>query len=307
MILYGREGEFSRQSMNDKIAIACAVGGFEGVFLHGVLSAFEEGGFRAGAYAAASSSVVPAAAAAIGTTRELGINHWIEGFRIINAGGLGMSTLALEGIESAAPAIVDQLFRTESPRFLIATNLVDFAGQKDTQGKGARRLGRMLLLSAARDDRVWIDKHLTLQLFDSRSAGETPALTVDNFEQVAYASSRMLHAWDIPAWIGGRAYVDAFYSCACPAYEAAELGYSRVIAISNEPVLYRDIIQIEAIQPSYNGTTITFIKPDYDPVEHGVNYTTATIEGLEHVFHHGLSKGHSFLSSALDNPLPAEI
>jgi hypothetical protein len=295
------------QEKNADVAIACSVGGFKGVFLHGVLSAFEEMGFRAGAYAAASSSVVPAAAAAIGTTRDLGFNHWREGLRIINAGGQGMSGLALEGIERATPLIVDRLFRAESPRFLIATNIVDVEGENETQGRSARRLGRLLLLSAARGDRSWIDRHLTLQLFDSKSTGENPALSADNFKEVAYASSRMLHAWDIPAWVGERAYVDAFYHCACPAIEAAALGYSKVIAISNEPVLYKDIFQIEAIQPSYNGTSIQIIRPSYDPVEHGVNYTTATFDGLERVFYHGADMGHSFLSAASNDEPSAEL
>lgn len=297
----------ANQEKNADVAIACSVGGFKGVFLHGVLSAFEELGFRAGAYAAASSSVVPAAAAAVGTTRNLGFNHWREGLRIINAGGQGMSVLILDGIEHAAPIIVDRLFRAESPRFLIATNIVDVEGENETQGSGARRLGRLLLLSAARGDRSWIDKHLTLQLFDSKSTGENPALTASNFKEVAYASSRMLHAWDIPAWIGERAYIDAFYRCACPAIEAVELGYSKVIAISNEPVLYKDIFQIEAIQPSYNGTAIHVIRPDFDPVEYEVNYTTATIEGLERVFRHGSDMGHSFLSASSNDKFSVEL
>ena len=218
----------ANQPENDTIAIACSTGGFKGVFLHGVLAAFEEAGFRAGAYAAASSSVLPAAFAAIGQTRELGLEHWIDGFRIIGVPGQGMSELMLAGIKHSAPAITRLLFRADSPRFLIAANAVDSTGEDETQGKGARRRGRKLLLAAARGDRSWIDEHLTLQLFDSKSSGELPLLSAGNFEEVAYASSRMLHAWDTPAWIGGQAFVDAFYRCACPAHEVSELGYTVV-------------------------------------------------------------------------------
>ena len=281
------------------IAIACSVGGFKSVFLHGVLAAFEEGGFRAAAYAAASSSVLPAAFAAVGKTRELGLKHWIDGLQIIEERGRGMSDLVLAGIEKAAPVVSELLFKDQSPRFLIAACAVDSGGQEETQGKGARRLGRLLLLAAARGDRGWIDEHLTLRLFDSRSSGGSHLLTANNIREVAYASSRMLHAWDIPAWVGGRPYVDAFYRCACPVREAAELGFSKVIAISNEPVLYSDIFQSEIIQPVYGGVPIEIIKPDIDPTEMGVNYTTATSESLAEVFRHGHEIGRIYFEGPI--------
>ena len=40
------------------LAIACASGTFKGVFVHGVLSAFESSNFRADAYGGASSSTL---------------------------------------------------------------------------------------------------------------------------------------------------------------------------------------------------------------------------------------------------------
>jgi len=278
------------------IGIACAVGGFKGVFLHGVLAALEELGFTAGAYAAASSSVVPAAMAAIGKLHILGLDHWSQGLGIVNQGGGGMSALVQEGIEQAAPEIVESLFLPGKPRFLIAANLVDAEGAVETQGRGARRLGRLLLLAAARGDHSWVDRHLTLRLFDSHAADGNPPITPQNFKEVAYASSRMLHAWDIPAWIDDRAYVDAFYNCACPAYELASLGYDPVIAISNEPVLYRDIFQQEIIRDLRQGPSIITIAPDNDPEEVGVSYTTATEEGLRLLYQHGLDKGRRFLA-----------
>lgn len=48
-----------------KLAIACASGSFKGVFVHGVLQAFEDAHFFADAYAAASSSTIPASFASI--------------------------------------------------------------------------------------------------------------------------------------------------------------------------------------------------------------------------------------------------
>jgi hypothetical protein len=45
----------------------------------------------------------------------------------------------------------------------------------------------------------------------------------------------MLHAWTIPAGVDGAPYVDASYTCACPALELAALGHAQVIAVSVDP------------------------------------------------------------------------
>lgn len=278
------------------VAIACATGGFKGAFLHGVLSALEAGGFRAQAYAAASSSVLPAAAAALGQAGAWGLDYWQHGRSLMAQPGMGMSQVVLAAIERTRPQIVPDLFRPSAPRFLIAANAVDPAGAAETQGQGARRLGRRLLLAAARGDRSWVEAHLSLHLFDTMAADDLLRLTADNFAGVVYASSRMLHAWDIPAWVGERAYIDAFYTCACPALQAAELGYGRVIALANEPVLHRDIFQDERLPEAWAGATIDIVAPDFDPAELGVSYTSATAEGLEQIYDHGRQKGRGLLS-----------
>jgi hypothetical protein len=279
-------------------AIACATGGFKGVFLHGVLSAFELAGFRADAYAAASSSVIPAAGAAVGRANDLGLQFWEGGRQLIQEPGLGMSQMVFAGIEQAGPLIRERLFRPGSPRFLIAANAVDPAGAEDTQGKGARRRGRRLLLAAARGDRSWVESHLSLRLFDTGNQDIDLRLTAGNFDEVAYASSRMLHAWDIPATVGGKPYVDAYYTCACPAFEVAELGFDRVIAISTEPKLFKDIFQQDTIPDEWNGTPIWTIAPAFDPADLGVTYTMASQEGLRFVYEHGRKKGREFLNEA---------
>ena len=58
------------------LGIACASGTFKGVFVHGVLSAFESSGFVADVYAAASSSILSTACAATGKAREVGVEYW---------------------------------------------------------------------------------------------------------------------------------------------------------------------------------------------------------------------------------------
>lgn len=276
------------------LAIACATGGFKGLFLHGVLSAFEEVGLRAAAYAAASSSVIPAAWAAIGRARDPGLGHWQRGWEMIQEPGVGMSGMVLAGIALAAPLIERQLFSPGSPRFLIATNAVAEAAADETLGRQGRRRGRLLLLDAARGDRTWVDQNLTLHLFDTAAADPDLRLTSANFAEVAYASSRMLHAWDVPASIDGRPYIDAYYTCHCPATEVAGLGYNQVVAIATEPVIYRDIFQEAVVPDCWQGVPIKVIAPDVDPAEMGVDFTTATPEGMQVAFEHGREKGLAF-------------
>ena len=279
-----------------KIAIACSTGGFKGVFIHGVLSAFESDGFRAATYGAASSSVLPAAAAAAGIVHRFGVDFWEGGRQIIAHPGKGMSEMIMAGIAEVGPWLRPQLFRETSSRMLIAANAVDDSGALETQGKGGRRRGRQLLLDAARGRREWIDTHLSLTLFDTASEDEQKKLTSTNFDEIAYASSRMLHAWDIPGWVNGRPYVDAFYTCACPALELAGLGYELIIALGSEQVLYRDIFQTEQMPDQWGDVDILAICPEMDPAEFGVNYTNATVDGLKQLFIHGHEKGQAFLA-----------
>jgi hypothetical protein len=84
--------------------------------------------------------------------------------------------------------------------------------------------------------------HLAAEVFDSAPTGTRPALTVENLDEVTYASTRMLHAWEIPAAVRGEPYADASYTCACPATKVAQTGPSMLIAIHSEKgSLYRDL------------------------------------------------------------------
>ena len=86
-----------------KLAIACASGSFKGAFTHGVLTAFESVGIRADGYAAASSSVIPTAWAAIGKTAELGVNYWLTGMEELQKPNMGMSQVVMCGIKTFTP------------------------------------------------------------------------------------------------------------------------------------------------------------------------------------------------------------
>jgi hypothetical protein len=280
------------------LAIACSAGGFKGVFVHGVLSSLEAAGVRADAYAAASSSVFPSICAVIGQAGKVGLRYWRSALGTLEQPGNGMSEVVLASIAESGPTLFSLLFRPDAPRFFIATSAVKTKeGAEQTQSDGARRLGRRLLLQAARGDRSWADEHLRAHLFDSAASDGEHRLTIDNINEVVYASTRMLHAWTISAWIDGHPYVDASYTCACPAVEMAQAGYSEVIAVATEPgELFRDIFGRESIPDVWAGSSIHIIRPERDLVEMGVNFTDITEEGMVMVYEYGMEKGREFVA-----------
>jgi hypothetical protein len=276
--------------------IACMAGSFKGVFVHGVLRALEDADFVAEAYAAASSSALLAAYAAIGSMNALERDMWTENARMADEPGMDMSRVMLHAIGRLSSRVREMLFRPSASRLLIATSLVatDEAAAATSEAKAAR-LGRRLLLSAARLDTEWVQENLQLQFFDTHASDPTRRLTKDNFEAVAYATTRMLHAWPIPAFVNKRQYVDASYTCLCPAVELASLGYD-VVAIATEPGPIRRNLFTAAIVPKeWDGREITRVCPEGDLRDLGVDYLRATPEGLQRAFDHGMDRGQAFL------------
>ena len=284
------------KTSHQSLAIACASGSFKTTFVHGVLSAFEQAGLKADAYATASGSVIPAAWAAISQVNELGIDYWLGGLELLHQGS-NLSQTVKEGIVRFKKPICDRLFLSSSPNFFIATTaVITPEATEQTQGKQAKRLGRKLLISASKKDYRWANRHLRSNLFSNSASNDSSYLNEHNFDEVAYASARMLHAWDIPAWIEDKPHIDASYTCMCPALEMVDRGYQEVIAIATEPgKLYRNMFQLELIPNQYQETPIYIIKPDIDPKELGVNFTKATAEGLLAVYQHGQNKAQEFL------------
>jgi hypothetical protein len=72
-------------------AIACMSGSLKGIFIQGVLTAFEEADMKADAYASSSSSTVPASYAAIGEVRNQNHSHWADSDDILRQPGNSMS------------------------------------------------------------------------------------------------------------------------------------------------------------------------------------------------------------------------
>lgn len=275
-------------------AIACASGGFRGAFIHGVLTAFEERGFRADTYAAVSSSTLPAACAAVGQATAVGIDHWRGLLETTAKSGGDMSPVLRESIDALVPGLAGPLFGPDASRFLSVACVVAETVAEETQGPGARRLGRRLLVAAGRGDRQWVQDNLEAVFFDSTGAHGAP-LTPENLPAAIYASTRMLHAWSVPAFVDGAPFIDGSYLLACPAVEMAALGHRRIIAIGNQPgPIPLDLVGDRMVPDEVDGVPIEFILPELDPAELGVNVTGADLTGLTALYNHGQEKGRAF-------------
>jgi hypothetical protein len=280
------------------LAIATPVGSFKGAFAHGVLTALEQAGIVADAYAAASSSVIPASWAAIGRAKDLGVDYWLAGLAALQEPQPNMSKIVQRGIRVFSRQLRQQLYQPQTPTLYIATNaVIDPTAAAETQSHRAQDLGKRLLRASVQKDRSWVDKNLRFTLFSTHHTEPHLAITPNSFPAVAYASSRIMHAWELPAWIDGKPYVDAAYTCLCPAMAMVAAGYQQTIAIANEPgIMYQDMFHIDRV-PSYShDTPIHIIRPDVHLKELGVDFTKATPDGLISVYQHGKSKGAEFLS-----------
>jgi hypothetical protein len=279
------------------LAIATPIGSFKGAFAHGVLTALEQSGIRADAYGAASSSVIPATWAALGRSAALGSAYWIAGWDALQLPGQNMSKVMQRGIRAFSRSIATSLFEPQTPALYIATNaVVTTEAITLTQTDRAKELGKQLMLASAKHDRSWVDQHLEFALFSTRSHHPQRRITANNYPAVAYASSRIMHAWDLPAAIEGLPFVDAAYTCLCPALALAKEGYREVIAISNEPgAVYQDMFHIEVIPSHYQHTKIHVIQPAIHLRELGVDFTKASPAGLAKAYQYGQDCGLEFV------------
>jgi hypothetical protein len=279
------------------LAIATTVGSFKGAFAHGVLTALEEAGVVADAYAAASSSVIPTSWAAIGRAKDLGVDYWLAGLSALAQPQQNMSKVVQRGIRVFSTQLRQHLYQPQTPTLYIATNaVIDPAAAAQTQTALAQDLGKRLLRASVQKDRSWVDANLRFTLFSTHHPESQYRITPNNFPAVAYASSRIMHAWEIPAWIDGKPYVDAAYTCLCPALAMVSAGYQETIAIANEPgTMYQDMFHIEPIPTHSHGVPIHIIRPDVHLKELGVDFTRATPDGLVAVYRHGKDKGSEFI------------
>ncbi len=278
-------------------AIACMSGTLKGVFIQGVLNAFEEAGLKAGAYASTSSSTVPTTYAAISKLRKQGLGNWDESNDILSKPGNSMSNVVLHGIEIYSPLVIEKLKSNELSRLMIVCSYVNNAeAKKLTQGDSAVSLGRKLIIKGARHKSDWRDENLELHVFDTQSDNKELKLTADNYKQVAYATTRMLHAWHIPATINGKPYIDGTYTCTIPIETLAEKGYKNIIAIATEPGdIYKDFFSDEPFNNEVSDSRVYWIKPEENLKNLGVDFTKAAKYGIENVFTYEITLGDKFI------------
>jgi hypothetical protein len=280
--------------------IACAAGSYKGVFVHGVLDSFERAGLKADMYAASSSSTLCAAYAAAGCIEKLcGADYWKHAWAAYVECAYDISAAVLRVIDELSPFVGDALFRPGAARFAVAVSaVVTREAQEATQGPGARKLGQKLVLATRTRDSSWAEQNLEAVLFDSLSQDSRYRLRLDNLRDVAYATTRMLHAWKAPAWVDGMACVDASYTCICPAVELAERGCREVIAISPERgVVYRDFFQSEVMPSEVEGVPIRIIQPSRELSDLGVDYLKATEEGFTAAYEEGRKAGDEYIAA----------
>lgn len=283
-----------------KQAISCMSGGYKSVFTQGVLTAFESNGFYACTYAGCSSSALIASLAACGKIQQLGLSLWTDGLKISNIEGNSQSNAILHSIDIIYPIVKEQLWNENSNRLIIATSYVNNPEAASiTQTDKAKRFGQKLLIEAMRHISDWKDKNLKLHLYDTVSGTLTKLLIPENFKEVVYASTRMLHAWHIPAYINGDAYVDGSYTSLCPVIPLVEIeDFNSIICILTDHVERKvDIFSNRNIPDKIADTSIYFVHPNMNLKDIGVDYYSASEEGLKQAFLHGVEKGIEFISN----------
>ena len=283
-----------------KTAIACASGSAKGVFVHGVIDALIRQGLAVDAFAASSSSTIPAAFAAAGRLDALaGPAYWQRTADAFKERKDVSDSIAWV-IAQFVPILRESLFSPDARRFILAASHVKSAeAAEKCQGSQARRAGLDQLALARKKDGTWADANLVTHLFDTQPRPPTRPLTAENLADALYATTRMMHAWKAAGWIDGLPYVDASYTCSCPAIEMAELGYDRVVAISPETgPFYRDLYQREVLPPEWKAARISFIQPEIDLKTMGVDYLFAEDGALGRAFAAGRAAGTRFLDSS---------
>jgi hypothetical protein len=282
----------------NKFAIACMSGSLKAVFVQGVLSTFEEYGFEAEAFASCSASTLPASLAAVRQINNLPEEYWAEGEEIVKRPGNSMSNFVLDGIDKFSGKILSSFAGNNLKRLLIVCSYVknqDAANQM--QGNSAVTLGRQLIVKGARHISDWKENNLELHVFDTESSSKHLKLSAYNYKEVAYATTRMLHAWHIPATINNKPYLDGSYTCMIPIEPLAEIGYKNIIAIATESgKITRDFFSNETFDSSYGGSHIHWIKPDFNLKEMGVDFTKATTKAVKNVFQYGKEQGNKFIN-----------
>ncbi len=283
-------------------AIVTAASSFRGIFIHGVLSAFEKLGFRAEAYAGASSLSIPSAYGAIGKINALGgIDYWKHRVHGVRENNFEMSKCIKIGIDLNFEDMAGGLFRADSSRLFIGVSeiLTEEVVAQSSEEKSSTKLARQLMVASAKKDDSWMKENVAPRVFDTQAEGEFK-LTENNLKEVMYATTRLLPAWKDPAVVNGKYFLDAVYTCGIPLFETAISGFEKIIVISAEPgPMFADMFCSRGIPERIQDTEILKIQPDFPLSQVGVEFLTATDDGLSKAFEHGFQKGETFLNKVL--------
>lgn len=286
----------------NNIAIVSESGTFKGVFTQGVLDAFEEYKIEPYMIGCSSSSTVSGCFFTAGISRKMGLQYWkdVVSMRI---NGHSMSDITFKSIEKYSHHVKSKILKESKINLAIATSFVfNKEGAKITQGKQSKRLGKKLLISSLRRDNSWTKENLRKVIFSNNTFSNFTKITDTNFEEVLYSTSRMMHEWDVPAWIDGKPYIDASYTCSCMVDDVALIdNIDSIIVIGINPEgVYSDIFMNKKITAKdYKNVDVKFILPKYDLKEVGVDYTMASIDGIEKAYNHGYEQGISFCKNNL--------
>lgn len=282
--------------MRYNFGLAGMAGSFKGVFVHGALQALIEGGVNIDIYGACSSSCVPILYACCGKLDHLGVDYWEDCVKWRRTENKNMSQVMKASIARIHHDLEADLLSDRSKPLLVCTSHLECdALQDDIQGDRACSLGRKLLLNAKANQDSWAKKNLCLHCYETDN-NAMHKLTKSNLDEVIYASTRMLHAWPEPAWINKEVYVDGCYTCYCPIDPLFEKGCDRVIAILTEAydVKANFFNTGDLVQTKYLDNTVV-IKPCVNLEYLGVNFTDATIEGINLGFQHGYEQAQLML------------
>lgn len=271
------------------IGIAVASGTLKGVFAHGVLAGLEHAGVRADVYGGVSSSTLSIGLAACGRAEEVGVDYWLRAreWAIEHTGD--MSRVVQNTIANYGPMIREGVFAANSPQVgVLTTHVRTSEATAITQSDLARRFGRKLLVMLFKGNTDWIDNNTTARMFWNDAESAWP-LTDENFDAVAYASTRMMHAWPQPAWVANEPYIDGSYQKLIPDDEVRER-CDVLIAVGSEAKMVLRTFDGTVVET--NEDTIT-VCPDAPLEKIGVEFEKATDEGLRTAYRQGFDRGQA--------------
>lgn len=282
-----------------RTAIVGASGSFKGVFVQGVLKAFEKQKFYADAYASASSSSIPIALASIKSLISFDdLIYWKRMYSFYRNNGMDIAQAMLNEIASIAPQLKEKLLNSDKELLISLSEVISQEAAELTQSDKARLLGKELLIATKRGNNAWAKENLK-QIFASTQAKLNDIqLTELNLDSVLYATTRMMHAWKYPAEVDNRPMIDASYTCSCAAVEMLDRGFDNVIAIVPKTgKIPHNFFNTYFLNDHPKAHQIEIIQPHVDLKTIGLDYLKVKEGAFEIGFKMGVNAGNNFVKN----------